>query len=329
VNGIYLVVFVSEFPAEEGKMSWSLGRLVSHRPFPFHGVLGVVFVMVVGSGTAVAAAAALFVNDHRQPSHAGGRPRTNDGEQPRPDKNWPAATALVGTIVPFVPQFRRRTATTIMMTSCEGLVDNATAAVLENAKDDDNARKSTTTNTITWEKMKLPDRATDHSQAIFGTLLNDDRIERYDVYRRVSSTTTTLATTSRDETEDDDDDTDRRSNHNTAVRAMVRLGGKLNGHPGIVHGGILALLIDDILGFGFAAANVNMAVTANLNIDYRVPVPAGTTIVVDAILDEQRRVDAPRKLYWNVTVTDAADPSLVYCHATSLFIIPRQHHQQM
>jgi acyl-coenzyme A thioesterase PaaI-like protein len=307
-------------------MSWSLGRrLASHRQSYFHGVLGVVFVMVMGSGTAVAL---LLTNHHPHDDH---RRPSNDGEQRRPAKNWPATT-LVGTMMPFMPQLRRRTMTTtmMMMTSCEGVVDATAAAVLDSdAKDDD--ATTTTTNTITWEKMNVPDRATVSSHAIIGTLLNDDRIERYDVYRRVekvSLSTTTLASTSMDKTEVEEEEEDRLSNHNTAVRALVRLGGKLNGHQGIVHGGILALLIDDILGFGFVAANVKMAVTANLNIDYRAPVPAGTSIVVDAVLDEQRRVDAPRKLYWSVTVTDATDPSLVYCHATSLFIIPRQHHHQ-
>jgi acyl-coenzyme A thioesterase PaaI-like protein len=281
-------------------------------------------VMVMGNGTAVAL---LLTNHHPHDDH---RRPSNDGEQRRPAKNWPATT-LVGTMMPFMPQLRRRTmTTTMMMTSCEGVVDATAAAVLDSdAKDDDDATTTTTTNTIAWETMNVPNRATVSSHAIIGTLLNDDRIERYDVYRRVSLSTTTLPSTSMDKTEEEDED--RLSNHNTAVRAMVRFGGKLNGHPGIVHGGILALLIDDILGFGFVAANVKMAVTANLNIDYRAPVPAGTTIVVDAVLDEQRRNDAPRKLYWNVTVTDATDPSLVYCHATSLFIIPRQHHhhQQM
>lgn len=182
-------------------------------------------------------------------------------------------------------------------TLCEALPLNETMDNVVDIVVDDNTK---------WELMTVPHRGKVSSHIIFGTLLQQDNdddnsannlIERYDVYRSIIDETTPV----------------RR------VRGIVQLGGNLNGHPGVVHGGVLALLIDDVLGFGFAAIGVSMAMTANLNLNYLAPVPANTQIIIDAHLDRQEG----RKLYWTVLVTDATDPSRIYCNATSLYIIPR------
>lgn len=147
--------------------------------------------------------------------------------------------------------------------------------------------------------MSVPDRAKVSTHVIFGTLLQQSNlIERYDVYQSTDS-----------------------SRH--MVRGVVKLGGNLDGHPGIVHGGILALLVDDVLGFGFFSMRVSMAVTANLNMNYVAPVPANTEIIIDASLERQEG----RKLFWTVVVSDANDPQHVYCNATSLYIIPRHAYE--
>lgn len=89
-----------------------------------------------------------------------------------------------------------------------------------------------------------------------------------------------------------------------------------------MHGGILALLVDDVLGFSYEAlGNVKMAVTANLNVDYRQPVPADTTISIQTFLVERTK----RKLVWKAKVVDAYDDSLIYCEVSSVFVIPREH----
>jgi acyl-coenzyme A thioesterase PaaI-like protein len=179
------------------------------------------------------------------------------------------------------------------MTMCEAAIRrNETVDTTETDDDVDDD---------TWEIMKVPDRGQASTHIIYGTLLPSHHLlQRYDVYRCTSEMPV------------------RR------VRGMVQLGGKLDGHLGVVHGGILALLMDDVLGFGFHAIGVAMAMTANLNINYMKPVPANTAIVIDAFLDRQDG----RKLYWTVVVTDANDPTLVYCNATSLYIIPRHAFQQ-
>lgn len=52
----------------------------------------------------------------------------------------------------------------------------------------------------------------------------------------------------------------------TSVRADVRLGHNVCGHPGIAHGGILASLLDDAMGAAFFSARLGSGFTANLQI---------------------------------------------------------------
>ncbi|RYP69661.1 hypothetical protein DL769_005219 [Monosporascus sp. CRB-8-3] len=61
------------------------------------------------------------------------------------------------------------------------------------------------------------------------------------------------------------------------------LGNELCGHPGIVHGGLLATLLDEGLArCCFAALPHNVGMTAKLNIHYRNPTPAGSYVVLKA-----------------------------------------------
>lgn len=146
--------------------------------------------------------------------------------------------------------------------------------------------------------MDLPDRASADSHVIYGALLADNLVESYHAYRKLSDNT---------------------------VVAVVQLGRGVDGHPGVVHGGILALLMDDVLGFGYEAlGDVPMAVTANLNINYLQAVPAGACVLVQAALQQREG----RKLHWKVRVVSAEDESVIYCEATSLFIIPRDVYER-
>jgi acyl-coenzyme A thioesterase PaaI-like protein len=244
-------------------------------------------------------------------------------------------TSIRPAMIPNTSDFVVTISKIIMTRLSEGGIMKNAAAVRQHVDivdmiDDKNEE---TLHPESWELMIVPDRGKLHSHVIFGTLLagqhlqpNNDLVERYEVYRCTSSTgsTTTPAGSST---------TTTTTPSTTRVRAVVELGGKLNGHPGVIHGGLLALLIDDVLGFGFKAAGVDMAMTANLNINYLAPVPANTTILINAYLDRREG----RKLYWQVLVTnnnaavvaddDDDDPhnTVVYCNATSLYIIPRQH----
>ncbi|WCT05784.1 PaaI family thioesterase [Rhodococcus qingshengii] len=61
----------------------------------------------------------------------------------------------------------------------------------------------------------------------------------------------------------------------------VTLGPNHEGHVGIAHGGILALLFDEILGSS-ASRKVWPSVTRNLSVTYLRPVPVGVPLVLNA-----------------------------------------------
>jgi acyl-coenzyme A thioesterase PaaI-like protein len=269
-------------------------------------------LLMAGSCCTVAAAAAAFLlNDHHDQHERPPQPQEPRQEDPRAAAERLAMRTLL--VARILSPTRRQQKQRGGMTLCEGAKN---AAVRHDDIDDNDE----TLHQEEWELMIVPDRGKLHSHVIFGTLLaaegqqedpTNDLIERYEVYRCTTGTTGTTSSTTR-------------------VRAVVELGGKLNGHPGVIHDGILAMLIDDVLGFGFRAAGINMAMTANLNINYLSPVPANSTILIDAHLVRREG----RKLYWKVVVTNnnaaaADDPpgstTVVYCNATSLYIIPRQH----
>jgi acyl-coenzyme A thioesterase PaaI-like protein len=149
-----------------------------------------------------------------------------------------------------------------------------------------------------YQKMAMPERgAQDDGHVIFNLLLGEQMIERYEIFKKLAET----------------------DNENVII-AYVKFGDRIDGHPGIVHGGILSLIFDDALGFGYEALGVPMAVTANLDVDYRAPVPAGTTVRVAAQLESREG----RKLFWKAQMT-SIDQETLYAEATSLYIIPRAY----
>lgn len=70
---------------------------------------------------------------------------------------------------------------------------------------------------------------------------------------------------------------------NYSLVAINHLGRDVCGHPGIVHGGLLATLLDEgLVRCGSAALPNKVGVTASLNINYRAPVSADSYLVMRA-----------------------------------------------
>lgn len=65
--------------------------------------------------------------------------------------------------------------------------------------------------------------------------------------------------------------------------AVFHLGNRVTGHEGIVHGGMLATLLDEYLcRCGFLALPHHVGVTAHLSIDYKKPTPADSIVILKA-----------------------------------------------
>ena len=168
-----------------------------------------------------------------------------------------------------------------------------------------------------YERVHPPDRSQTESHAIFGPLLGEGRIERYNFYRRVHHPV---------------DSAKLQLNHRSVKGAEpievavgdVQLGNQVNGHEGIVHGGIISLIFDDAMGWGYEAllmsdadldADMTKIVTANLNIDYRAPLMEDSRAVVRVYYVRSEG----RKIYFQARL-ESHDGETLYAEATSLFV---------
>jgi len=205
-------------------------------------------------------------------------------------------TASVGSVASFLDASTRRPHTSGLefanKARCEAANDLNPEGYITNLED-----------SVRYLPMRVPERGLESTHAIFGQLLKKDLVEHYAIFKNVHVNSQTC--------------------EGEVVVAHIEIGTKLDGHSGIVHGGILGLLVDDVLGFGFEALEIPMAVTANLNIDFRRGVPAKSKILIKCYLVERKG----RKLTWSVLVL-SPDEQELYCEASSVYVIPRASTKQ-
>lgn len=112
-------------------------------------------------------------------------------------------------------------------------------------------------------------------------------------------------------------------NTNTMV-TILYLGPNLSGHPGIVHGGFLATLLDEGMGrCSFNALPNKVGMTANLNVNYRRPAMANSYFVLRAqvLRAEGRKAWVEGRIE---TLPEEGQEPEVLVDATSLFVEPKQ-----
>ena len=100
-----------------------------------------------------------------------------------------------------------------------------------------------------------------------------------------------------------------------SVRTEFTLNALYEGPPGLVHGGVSAMVLDQILGMA-AEAGGSPGLTASLELRYRRPTPHGEPLVAEACLD---RVEG-RRTYATGRIRDAEGKVTV--EATAMFITP-------
>ncbi len=106
--------------------------------------------------------------------------------------------------------------------------------------------------------------------------------------------------------------------------SIMHLGEELCGHPDIVHGGLLATLLDEGLArCCFPALPHKVGMTAKLAINYRNPTPAGSYVVLRATTTkaEGRKAWVEGRLE---TLVGEGETPVVLADATALFVSPRQ-----
>ena len=105
--------------------------------------------------------------------------------------------------------------------------------------------------------------------------------------------------------------------------SIAYLGTDLCGHVGIVHGGMLATMVDEGLArCCFASLPNKIGVTANLTINYRSPAKAGSYVVLKA---KTTKVEG-RKAWVEGRIEilgEGEKPGTVLVEATGLFVEPK------
>ncbi|XP_077012098.1 acyl-coenzyme A thioesterase THEM4 [Tamandua tetradactyla] len=105
--------------------------------------------------------------------------------------------------------------------------------------------------------------------------------------------------------------------HNEDEKRTVCLfqgGPYLQGVPGFLHGGAIATMIDTTLGMCVFAAE-GVAMTANLNINYRRPIPICSVVVINSQIDkvEERKISVSCSI-------QSSDEKTIYSEATGVFV---------
>ncbi|BFZ55313.1 hypothetical protein PYCC9005_002353 [Savitreella phatthalungensis] len=96
---------------------------------------------------------------------------------------------------------------------------------------------------------------------------------------------------------------------------FLEIGNGMNGHANILHGGMTAVIFDEIMGAcQFYMLNNSPSFTGNLTVDYRAPVPAPSILMVRAQVTKIER----RKRY--VVAQMLGPDGLIYAEGKSLFI---------
>ena len=103
------------------------------------------------------------------------------------------------------------------------------------------------------------------------------------------------------------------------VVAEATFGLAYEGPPGFLHGGMSALVMDQILGAATIRAGL-WGMTARLELDYRGPVPLDTPVVMRARVVEA----AGRTSVVTGSIALAADPDRALVEARGVFVLPRR-----
>ncbi|KAI5298837.1 snoRNA-binding rRNA-processing protein imp4, partial [Ascosphaera pollenicola] len=108
---------------------------------------------------------------------------------------------------------------------------------------------------------------------------------------------------------------------NLSATSIIHLGNALTGWPGIIHGGLQAIILDEALGR--AAIRVfpsHTGVTANLNLDYKKPMPQNRFYKVVVQVEKEGLTERKARVVGRIEDLEGN----VYTSATAVFVVPRR-----
>ncbi|KAG9408131.1 hypothetical protein AC1031_021376 [Aphanomyces cochlioides] len=100
--------------------------------------------------------------------------------------------------------------------------------------------------------------------------------------------------------------------------SVIQFGANLCGHEGVVHGGCISTVIDELFQWTAYWTTGRIGYTANLNVNYRRPLPVERPGIITAQFEKRDG----RKLYMNARLED--NDGHLYTEATTLFLLPKE-----
>ncbi len=102
------------------------------------------------------------------------------------------------------------------------------------------------------------------------------------------------------------------------AETRVRFGPEHQGSPGLVHGGLLATLLDETMG-SVVLDEPGPRLTADMSVRYRRPTPIDTDLVCRAQIAEA----SDRGFSVDATITATADEDLVLVEGSARYVLSR------
>ncbi len=102
-----------------------------------------------------------------------------------------------------------------------------------------------------------------------------------------------------------------------AAYATLAVDQVFEGYPGVVHGGILSTLLDEVMAKAVIQSG-KVAVTAKLSIGYRKALSSGQTVIIKGWITRAKTRTIS-------TAASISDESGVYAEAEAVFIVPREN----
>lgn len=111
-----------------------------------------------------------------------------------------------------------------------------------------------------------------------------------------------------------------RDSENRQATSCVTFGNEHQGWDGVVHGGILAAVLDDVMAHAIMATG-RLPITTRMNVMYRKPVRVGETMILEGkVLELRPRVARARGIVYPAGAGEEARENIL-CEAEGTFYL--------
>ena len=134
------------------------------------------------------------------------------------------------------------------------------------------------------------------THVLCSNLINSDCILDYRIYKRVRSTP-------------------------YVIMSRVDFGKRTTGHPGVIHGGLTSMILDDLFGYAyFVVSSLKVGYTGSLNVKYLSKIKSESSVIIKVYKEASPR-EGSRKVNLKAVVEDCEGRTLV--EAEAIYIVDK------